>query len=1010
MATPNLRIESPGVQITEIDNSLVINTRTGTEIFLPGFTNAGPTNEPISINTLQEFEELFGFPQTAAETYTYHAAKQILDTDASLRVCRLPYGSGCGFDTADYYSALVYPVVGVSAVEVTPCAYFQSLSSSALVDAAVAEFPDLQKFLNLNKWELSFNGYEKCPNVSFSNSTPFVSALRLTYNAPCSGYLSKITFPGQNTSQLYTRSSSDGVIPFFRNSFGLYAWDVNDDMTMFKAPMDSDRVRVSAGKNDIVFFFSTGGGVGNSIDMDNYLDFLPVQDNSVYTNYTLSSFAVSSMNSSDLWDVPVELFYEAGSACNNCEYINSLGLKVPEKYRWNFYPIAGDCQLNDPDFYVFGEPIHKIISETELTLLENQQFDWKCGCFANVEANLDINNNDVRAGAIIVNKLKTAIQDDYQGFYIALNDNLNVNPATDFDNVTGVAGRYSHSECVGTNLSGTWTQVPSERWNFNVSQPFNGTAGSIGEIIEGSQGWDFGEDRYKDSLAVTLFKIRPTRFGDDAVKLDQILVEKFIGSLNADRKIGDPSGGPDRRFYIQDVVNRGSNYLKMWVNPYISENNCWVGDDGKPSKYVRMFRKRTQNMFNNFNPGQALRRYADNLYALGVQKSVCVDRKYELCKRKDIGLLPCKLDRALKSLDYGNIDVDITIDNGLSTIWATREAVTQNTCITDKNICYHYDDGAYVDTKSLLPYDGNPISSALQDGWEEVYNVFNDYLESKRALGNPGHLHIQDPLRQIFVNGADFKTIRKQQSIVLDDNGQPTDRYSTFSRMIFTPLKNLYQTVNSSYVTTYANWLKDYVAVTDKKMWFPSSSYAAAGFAKVDRYSWPWTPFFGVNRGVLPDVLDLAINPNNQRERDFLYRINFNPIYLDGNYGTVVFGEKTMLRVDKATSRNGVRRGLLYLEKITQKYLRQFIGEPNTLATRMRVKNGLEPLFENAVKNDGLYGYAIICDERNNTPTDIDNHVLNVTILVQPVRGIEFINAVFQIERTGVDIKNSFKL
>ena len=64
MATPNLRIESPGVQITEIDNSLVINTRTGTEIFLPGFTNAGPTNEPISINTLQEFEEFFGFPQT----------------------------------------------------------------------------------------------------------------------------------------------------------------------------------------------------------------------------------------------------------------------------------------------------------------------------------------------------------------------------------------------------------------------------------------------------------------------------------------------------------------------------------------------------------------------------------------------------------------------------------------------------------------------------------------------------------------------------------------------------------------------------------------------------------------------------------------------------------------------------------------------------------------------------------------------------------------------------------
>lgn len=1006
MATPNLRIESPGVQITEIDNSLVINTRTGTEVFLPGFTNAGPTNEPISVNNIQEFEELFGFPQTAAETYTYHAAKQILDTDAALRVCRLPYGSGCGYDTADYYSALVYPVVGVSAVEVTPCTFYRSLSTEAIVSAVVSEFPDLQKFLTYNRWDASFYGADKCPNASFVNSTPFVSALKLTYNAPCSGYVTQLRFPGQSNESLFA-INSEGSNLFLKTPTGSpLEWTV-DASGLFTPTANSEKLPVVAGLNTITAYVASGNG---SLDMDNYFNFLPIQNNQAYSGYTLSAFAVSSMNSNSLWDLPTEVFLETSSACRSCGIIEGLGLKVPEKYRWNFFPIAGDCQLNDPDFYVFGEPIHKIVSENELTLLENKQFDWKCGCFANVEANLDVVGNDVRAGMIIVNKLKTAVLDDYQGYYIAINDNLNVNPATDFDNVTGVAGRYSHSECVGTNLSGTWVQVPSERWNFNVSQPFNGTAGSIGEIIEQSQGWDFSDDRYKDSLAITLFKIRPTKFGDDAVKLDQLLIEKFIGSLNHDRKIGDPSGGPDRRFFVEEVVNRGSNYLKMWVNPYISENNCWTGDDGKPSKYVRMFRKRTQNLFNNFNAGQALRRYADNLYALGVQKSICVDRRFELCKRKDIGLLPCKLDRALKSLDYGNIDVDLTLDNGLSTIWATREAVTQNTCITDKEICYHYDDGAFVDTKSLMPYDGNPISSALQDGWEEVYNVFNDYLESKRALGNPGHLHIQDPLRQIFVNGPDYKTIRKQQSVVLDDRGQPTDRYSTFSRMIYTPLKNLYQSVNSSYVTTYANWIKDYVAVTDKKMWFPSSPYAAAGFAKVDRYSWPWTPFFGVNRGVLPDVLDIGINPNNQRERDFLYRVNFNPIYLDGNYGYVVFGEKTMLRVDKATSRNGVRRGLLYLEKITQKYLRQFIGEPNTLATRMRVKNGLEPLFENAVKNDGLYGYAIICDERNNTPNDIDNHVLNVTILVQPVRGIEFINAVFQIERTGVNLTSGFKL
>lgn len=1005
MASPNLRIESPGVQITEIDGPITINPRTGTDIYLPGFTSNGPTNEPVKINTIQEYEELFGLPQTAAESYTYHAARQVLNTDAQLTVCRMPYGSGCGYDTADYYSALVYPVVGVSAVEVTPCAYFQSLSTTALVNAAVAEFPDLQKFLTFNVWESSFNANVKCPSVDFTNSTPFVSAIKFSYNATCSGYLTKFKFPGQTLANI-TAANAGFSVPHLQVGNTDYIFAGNDDGS-FVPDDDFQKIPISVGINNITFYVASGSA---KLDLDNFFDFLPIQDTSVYSGYSLSSFAVSSMNSANLWDVPVEAFFEIGSACRSCELVESLGLKVPEKYRWNFYPIAGDCQLNDPDFYVFGEPIHKIVSETELELLENQQFDWKCGCFANTEANLDLVGNDVRAGLIIVNKLKTAVLDDYQGFYVAVNDNLNVNPATDFDNITGVAGKYSHSECVGLALSGTWTPVPSERWNFDVSQPFNGKAGSIAEIIEQSQGWEFSDDKYKDSLSVSLFKIRPTRFGDDAVKLDQILVEKFIGSLNSERKVGDPSGGPDRTFYLEEVVNRGSNYLKAWVNPYIAENNCWTGGDGKPSKYVRMFRKRTQHFFNNFNAGQSLRNYADKLYALGVQKSVCVDRRYELCKRKDIGLLPCKLDRALKALTFGNIDIDITVDNGLSTIWATREAVTQNTCITDKNICYHYDDGVYVDTSSLMPYDGNPISSALQDGWEEVYNVFNDYVLSKIALGNPGHLHIQDPLRQIFVNGKDYKTIRKQQSVTLDANGQVTDRYSTFSRMIYTPLRNLFQGVNSSYVTTYANWVKDYIPATDKKLWFPFSAYAASGFANVDRFAWPWTPYFGVNRGIVPDVLDIAINPNNQRERDFLYRINFNPVYLDNDYGYVVFGEKTMLRADKATSRNGVRRGLLFLEKVTQRYLKQFVGEPNTLSTRLRIKNGLDPLFDTAVKNEGLYGYAIICDERNNTPTDIDNRIVNVTILVQPVRGIEFVNALFQVEKTGVNLKSGFNL
>ena len=104
-------IQSPGVEIKEVDLSLRPNLPVGTTVFIPGFANQGPTDELLTVSSLSEFEQIYGLPQNAAERYMYHSVKAVFQSPANVLVSRLPYGQGAGATVADKYSVQVYPVI-----------------------------------------------------------------------------------------------------------------------------------------------------------------------------------------------------------------------------------------------------------------------------------------------------------------------------------------------------------------------------------------------------------------------------------------------------------------------------------------------------------------------------------------------------------------------------------------------------------------------------------------------------------------------------------------------------------------------------------------------------------------------------------------------------------------------------------------------------------------------------------------------------------------------------------
>jgi hypothetical protein len=482
--------------------------------------------------------------------------------------------------------------------------------------------------------------------------------------------------------------------------------------------------------------------------------------------------------------------------------------------------------------------------------------------------------------------------------------------------------------------------VPTDRLSFALSGTKESLgAGSISEIIEGIPTYDFGSSYFNDSLIMTVFKVRTSIY--ESGTLASSLAETYIGSLDPNKKT--VAGTGVQTYFLEDLVNNSSRNVKVLINPNISTRTNW-------------------STLSSADPSTAVRVASDNraLYGLGTfVPTYTVTNKY-------VGNINTKLQRALTLIESPElVNIDVVVDGGLSTISAVVSSEVE------------FDDSVFVNTSSL-----SSNSSDYVTRWRNVFNTFNNFAQNVRK----DCVFISDPFRYIFVNGSDTKVASLKNF--------------NFATNIYTPLKTAFNGIESNYAATYGNWVKVYDQYSDKRVWVPTSGFAAAAFARTDSTAQPWIAPAGLTRGVINNIVDIAFNPN-QKQRDFLYPISINPVVFFNTDGFVIFGQKTLQTKPSAFDRINVRRLFLALEKSVQRSLRYFVFEPNTEFTRTRLKNTITPVFELAKNTEGVYDYLIVCDERNNTPDSIDRNELSVDIYIKPVRAAEFILVNFIATRTG---------
>tara|TARA_R110000787_G_scaffold100723_3_gene205805 strand:+ start:3202 stop:5613 length:2412 start_codon:yes stop_codon:yes gene_type:complete len=793
-------LQSPGVSIREVDQSLRPVSPVGTTVLIPGFAAQGPQDEPLSIASFSEFEQVYGTPTNAAERYFHHTAKALFNSPATVIAQRLPYGTGNGLTVSNEYSALFYPVAAITNKETSS----QKTLSAALM-----------------------------AGVSLS-------------------------------------------------------------------------------------------GVSATLDSNNN-------------------------------------------------------------------PVGG---------YIFGKPTHVQLNEGQYRDLIKGNFSWN----DNVKSNAGFTSTSTtwgQAGFVVTNKRRTTINDKYEGFYIGLGDNSNLNPATNFDAIIKIESLNENTTVApgtgGTSVSGSnFVTVPLARRNFALSSVPTGTSGhqlgSVSEAIEEIPTFDISSDSWVDSLIVGVFKLRASVFSTDTIKLDYVLSENYVGSFDRSREVQNETGGAPNSFYLQNVEDN-SPTIEVLINPNISTaKGTWLNANGDPTKFVKIYTTGADTNGLSSIDG-SLSVATSSFKAVGQSGAIVVDAMMPLgnyqmldATNKNVGDVNTKLERVFDNLE--NIEVfpvDIVVEAGLGTVYYGSQAATNGVFDDEANITIDgsdgSDDGLYKLTTGLAT---DTAGYTLQQNYRTIFNVFNNFVEKKRK----DLVYIADVPRHILVQGNNFKTLDNRSNI--------------FSQHVYWPLRHIYDSFNTSFAVTYCNWARVSDGASGRQIWAPFSGFAAAVYANSDFNTEPWYAPAGPNRGIITGVNDLAVSPA-EPGRNQLYKISINPVVDSPTVGMMVHGQKTMFKKPSALDRVNVRRLLLNLQKATRNTLWNFLYEPNTVLTRTQIINILTPIFENAKNTQGLTDFLIVCDERNNTPSVIDNNELVVDIYVKPVRAAEFITANFITTRSGVN-------
>ena len=402
------------------------------------------------------------------------------------------------------------------------------------------------------------------------------------------------------------------------------------------------------------------------------------------------------------------------------------------------------------------------------------------------------------AAVLVFNKGQSTIDNQFNGYYVGVGDNSNINPARNFDAI--VEAFTVTSSAVTINGGASFTKIPTSRFEFQLSAtPEDGTnpaTNSISQVLEDRiAGYNIATREFDDSLNIGVFKLGPSTFSKEAGNLNYLLEEGYNGSIGAFRQRNSENGGAPINYSLETIEDESRN-IDVVVNPYISDKFSGVNlnADGTPKAKIRVYTTSLsaalfdgtlgenitegsptrvdglsgvvpsvglpQNFFKapvgatNSSAGFLGNAAVLTLSGIGLAESLVPIGTHEptgTLSAKDLGSIPLKLDRAFNRVrNDRKFDIDIMAEGGLGTIHTYQQTSSGS------------DAGAFDDTKTTWPIEAlrtsnDPTDVTARTAYTTIFNRFATFAGPVKDGGRGDVLFIADPIRQLLVKGKNSK-------------------------------------------------------------------------------------------------------------------------------------------------------------------------------------------------------------------------------------------------------------
>jgi hypothetical protein len=302
------------------------------------------------------------------------------------------------------------------------------------------------------------------------------------------------------------------------------------------------------------------------------------------------------------------------------------------------------------------------------------------------------------------------------------------------------------------------------------------------------------------------------------------------------------------------------------------------------------------------------------------------------------------------------------------------------------------------------------IATAFQSSINSNTDIRSENFDYNLILC-PGYPEVADELLTLVADMQDEALVIADTPMNLNPDG------------ITNPSTGWAATVNRQRSTHIAYYYPSALAsnLDGKNVVCAASGVALRTYTYSDNVSFLWFAPAGIRRGLITGIsnigyvsgelgtpttfVEVSLNPG---QRDALYQYaasgDINPLVFFPGSGFLIWGQKTSAPAASAMDRVNVSRLIKYIKRQLRRNTLSFVFEPNDQLTRDNLKAVIDGFLGDLIVKRGLYDFATICDDSNNTPDRIDRNEMYVDIALKPVKAAEFIYIPIRIVATGAEI------